>query len=281
MTITISLISSLSVFLIWLGLKPTNHLESLFSKKVIRKIWEKKEVGLELPRWVYGLSGAVLFYIVLSIFVSYQAGLFSLPFGYFLAVKLPNLIQQWRTNFKKKKLLEEMEGAMMVISATVRGGSTLLDSFSQAAKYVHSPLKEELETVVNQVRYGGLTLSKALELFAKKWDAREVNMLYHATSLATEFGGQEVPEVMRSVANSIREGKQVEEKIKAKTTYQKWSGVIISGVPIGILIIFKLMSPQIFETLVTDAKPFLLIGIVLMVIGWYMVFRILNKIEEF
>ncbi|NDI36641.1 type II secretion system F family protein [Chengkuizengella sediminis] len=163
-----------------------------------------------------------------------------------------------------------------MISSTVRGGLTLLDAYKSTINYVSSPLKEEFETIVNQVQYGGKTLSQALKAFSQKYESPEIEMLYHATYLATTVGGKEVPTVMKSLSNSIRERKQIDKKIKAKTTYQRISAVTISIIPIMILFTFKFMAPELYQSLLHEARIFFVIGILLTAFAWYFIFKIMN-----
>ncbi len=273
MTFIISLLIFISLLFIWIGFIPVS--------KMILKTKKEKTRNVGYTSWMFDLLGVFGLFMIINLFFSVNVALISLPFGALLGRKVPLAIKKWKKYFLRKRVLEELEGATMVISSTVRGGYTLLDAFNQAQKYVRSPLKEEFEAIVNQVQYGGSSLKDALKLFTDRWKSSEIDMLYHATYLATEFGGKEVPKILRSVSNTIRERKQVEEKIKAKTTYQRISALTISLLPVVILLVFKTLSPDIYETLLGESRIFLLIGISLTIVGWYMVFNIMNKIEDF
>ncbi|MDP5276125.1 type II secretion system F family protein [Chengkuizengella axinellae] len=220
--------------------------------------------------------GALITFLIFNLVLSFKMGLMAAPFGLLLAKKIPVLVKKWRFYFLRKKVLEELEGACMVISSTVRGGLTLLDAYKSTINYVSSPLKEEFETIVNQVQYGGRTLAEAVKGFSKKYESPEIEMLYHATYLATTVGGKEVPSIMKNLSNSIRERKQIDKKIKAKTTYQRISAVTISLIPIMILFTFKFMAPELYQSLLFDARIFLVIGILLTVVAWYFIFKIMN-----
>ncbi|MFT9486615.1 MAG: type II secretion system F family protein [Tepidibacillus sp.] len=264
----------ISILFITIGIIPT-------SKFILNQQTNKKLSIQELPAWFYDLLGALLVFLIVNLTSTTKTALMLMPIGLLLPRKLPALIQKWKVHFHRKKLLDELEGATMVISSTVRGGFTLLDAYNQTSGYVRSPLKEELENIVQQVKYGGKTLSEALKEFSRKWESPEIDMLAHATKLATEFGGTEVPEIMRSVSKSIQERKQAEKKIKAKTTYQRISATAISIMPLFIVLGFKFMAPEIYYSLTHEAKTFFYIGLALTVFGWYGVFKIMNDIEEF
>lgn len=88
-------------------------------------------------------------------------------------IKAPGLIAKWQRYFQRKKLLEELEGACLVIASTVRGGLTLLEAYRTAAKHARPPLKKELENIVDQVQYGGKTIGQAVKEFAERWDSPE------------------------------------------------------------------------------------------------------------
>lgn len=276
MGIVIFLLTFLSVVLIVYSLVPQRN--GLLA--IIGQVSKKVAADKEIPPWVIPVAGAVGMFLLVTLIFQPVYGLITAPVGFLLAKHAPKQIAKWRLYFYRKKLLDEMEGACMVIASTVRGGLTLLDAYRTTAGYVKSPLKEEFQIIVDQVQYGGKSMGEAVGDFAKRWKAQEIEMLAHATNLAARVGGKDVPRIMTSVSNSIRERKQIDKKIKAKTTYQRISGFMISAVPILILGVFKLMSPDIYDTLMNEGRIFLVAGIAFTVIGWYLIFKIMN-IEEF
>lgn len=272
MIYAIPLMTFLSAFLFVLSLAPQSRL-------VLEKQTQEKQKR-EIPPWLMDMVGAVVAFLIITLIFGPLYGLIAMPVGLLLGRKVPEQVVKWQRFFYRKKLLEELEGACLVIASTVRGGLTLLEAFRTAAKHARQPLDKELENIVDQVQFGGKTIGQAVKEFAKRWESPELEMLAHATHLASSIGGKEVPKVMQSVSNSIRERKQIDKKIKAKTTYSRISALVISLVPIMILIVFRIMSPELYETLMGEAKVFFFIGVCLTVVGWYFVFKIMN-IEEF
>ncbi|MDP5276563.1 type II secretion system F family protein [Chengkuizengella axinellae] len=274
MPLMISVMIFLSAFIMTVSLVPEST--RMFQ---VQKKDEEKDMTKLFPI-ILDLSGAVFVFLLISYSLSMVWGLMISPMGLLLARKLPALVNQWKYYFMRKKCLEQLEGACLVISSTVRSGLTLLEAYRSAIGYVHSPLKEELEFIVNEVQFSGKSLSGALKNFSEKWRSPETEILYHATYLASTVGGKEVPNVMQSVSNSIRERKQIDKKIKAKTTYQRISAITISILPIVILMIFKFMAPDLYITLLGEGRIFLIIGIIISCIAWYFIFKIMN-FEEF
>ena len=272
MIYAIPLMAFLSVFLFVLSLVPQSRF--ILEKKI--QIKEKQEI----PPWLLDVVGAAVAFLIITLIFGPIYGVIAMPVGLILARKAPGQIAKWQRFFQRKKLLEELEGACLVISSTVRGGLTLLEAYRTAAKHARPPLKRELENIVDQVQYGGKTVGQAVKEFADRWESPELEMLAHASQLASSIGGKDVPKVMQSVSNSIRERKQIDKKIKSKTTYSRISAFVISLVPIFILLVFRYMAPDLYETLMGEAKVFFFVGVCLTIIGWYFVFKIMN-IEEF
>lgn len=274
MTILSTLLVMVGILMIALALQPVPAL-------VFGKEKHLKTKRFTFPPWGVDLLGAIAAFALSSLLSgSVLIGLIAPPFGVLLARRLPEIIAKWRLFFLRRKLLEELEGACIVISSSVRSGMTLLEAYRTAASLARDPLRRELQTVVEEVEYGGKPLEKALKAFAERWKASETEILAHATAMAVRVGGSEVPNIMASVANSVRERKQMEKKIRAKTLYQRISAVSISLIPIVILFTFKLMSPELYRALVFEAREFFFVGVILTLAGWIMVFKIMN-IEEF
>ncbi|MFS1511531.1 type II secretion system F family protein [Chengkuizengella sp. SCS-71B] len=274
MPLVIAVLIFLSVFIILVSFIPE-------SKKIFSQYNKgNKKYLIQIQPIMIDIIGAMFVFIIVSLIFSIKWGMICLPIGLLLTRKILTLVEKWKFYFLRKKILEQLEGACLVISSTVRGGLTLLEAYRSTISYVQSPLKEEMEVIVNEVQFSGKSLSEALKSFSEKWKSPEIEILYHATYLAATIGGKEVPGVMQSVSNSIRERKQIDKKIKAKTTYQRLSAITISILPVAILLIFKFMAQDLYNTLLGDGRIFLIIGILIACLAWYFIFKIMN-FEEF
>lgn len=194
------------------------------------------------------------------------------PAGSYLARRL-------KKESTKRAILSGLEGACTVIATALRSGRELISALEGAVRYAKPPLKEELGDVLGNVKLGK-PLGDAFGDFARRWPSPETELLAFAFDLASRLGGSAVPKTILSVTTSVRERFEQEHLIRAKTTYQRISGAIVSLVPLWCIGMMRLLSPGFFTSSFSgEGRLWLLLGTLFLVAGWIAVYRSVRSEE--
>lgn len=226
------------------------------------------------PGVVAGAVVAVLagWAVLGNLFAGIVMGLL-VPAGSYLARKL-------REGSMRRAVLSGLEGACTVIATALRSGQELISALEGAVRYARSPLREELSEVLGSVKLGK-PLGEAFGDFARRWPSSETKLLAFAFNLASRLGGSAVPKTILSVTTSVRERFEQEHLIRAKTSYQRTSGVIVSIVPLWCLGMMRFLNPGFFSSLFSgEGRLWLFLGLIFLVAGWAAVYRAVRS-EEF
>ena len=90
--------------------------------------------------------------------------------------------------------------------------------------------------------------------------------------------GGNLGEILDTVADTMRERIRIRGEIATLTAQQKLTGIVIGLLPIGVGVLFQIMSPGYINPLFTTltGKVMLGIAVVLEVVGVLVIQRILN-----
>lgn len=196
--------------------------------------------------------------------------------GVLLAPKLRQTLFRYLFKRKLDRLRDDLEIAVHMIAANLRSGQTLLNAILMSNVYVSQPLRGELIELIQRVRVGELSLEESLKRFSTRYPSPETALFAHTVLLASQMGGAMVPQVIESLAQTIRERKLFEKKVRAKTTSQRIGAIMATTAPFLILIVMAFFAPNLFQTILTEGRGYLYFGLFLVALAWVLTMRILN-----
>jgi tight adherence protein B len=76
----------------------------------------------------------------------------------------------------------------------------------------------------------------------------------------------------------MRERERIRGEIRTLTSQQRLTGYVIGGIPIGLLVIFNIISPEFARLLFTDSWGHMMLATagVMEAIGFFIINRIVN-----
>lgn len=206
-------------------------------------------------------------------------------FGYVLAIaggvvgyNLPKFYLKNKRQSRVDKLNAQLPEALMNISNSLKAGFGLLQALSAAAEQLSHPISTELGRTIHEMNIGS-SAEEALLGLSERADSYDLDIVVTAILVQRTVGGN-LGEILDTVADTMRERIRIRGEIQTLTAQQKLTGLVIGLLPIGLGILFQIMSPGYISPLFTTLTGQLLIGaaIVMEVIGLLVIQRIL-KIE--
>ncbi len=217
-----------------------------------------EQAGLELQeRTYYLLSLAFGLIVALGIIIGglpiYVAlgGAIAGGFGF------PRWVLSFLAKRRQKKFTEEFANAVDIIVRGIKSGLPLNDCLQIIAAETQEPVRSEFSEIVEQQRIG-VTISQALEKLYKRVPLEEVNFFAIVIAIQQQSGGN-LAEALSNLSGVLRDRKRLRGKIKAFSAEAKSSAGIIASLPIAVMLIVYVTTPDYISLLWTNPTGNLLL----------------------
>ena len=191
---------------------------------------------------------------------------------------LPKFYLKHRRESRINKLNAQLPEALMNISNSLKAGFGLLQALSSAADQLSHPISTELTRTIHEMNVGS-SAEVALLALSDRAGSYDLDIVVTAILVQRTVGGN-LGEILDTVADTMRERIRIRGEIQTLTAQQKLTGLVIGLLPVGLGVLFQIMSPgyisPLFQTL--TGKFLLGVAVVMEVIGVMIIQRIL-KIE--
>jgi tight adherence protein B len=192
-------------------------------------------------------------------------GAFIVGFGF------PRFILNFLIKRRQKKFVSHFADGMDIIVRGVRTGLPLGDCLKIIAHESPDPLGAEFRRVV-EAEGLGVPIEICLEQMYERIPTSEVNFFATVLNIQKTTGGH-LGESLSNLSSVLRSRKILAEKIKALSAEAKMSAIIIGSLPIVVMLLISIMSPDYMDELYTTERgqTNLMIGAGMMVMGiWIM-----------
>jgi tight adherence protein B len=179
---------------------------------------------------------------------------------------------------KKRRRLAQFEkqfpDALDILTGALRAGLAFSGAIQVVAEECPKPVSKEFTIVFEENRLG-LDMKEALRNLAARVDSSELRMFVTAVILQRETGGN-LSEVLEGTAHIIRDRFRILGEVRALTAQQRFSGMVLSILPLAMAALISVMAPEYMKTLLQDPMgPYLIAGgLALQVIGFLIIRKI-------
>jgi tight adherence protein B len=165
---------------------------------------------------------------------------------------------------------------MDIIVRGVRTGLPLGDCLKIIAHESPDPLGTEFRRVVEGEGLG-IPIEVCLEQLHERMPISEVNFFATVLNIQKTTGGN-LGESLANLSNVLRGRKLLREKIKALSAEAKMSAIIIGALPIVVMTLVTIASPEYMSELYTTPTGHrnMMIGAGMMVLGTLMMRKMIN-----
>ncbi len=177
---------------------------------------------------------------------------------------------------RQKKFTENFADAMDIIVRGVRTGLPLGDCLKIIAHESPEPIKGEFMRVI-EAEGVGVPIEMCLERMYERIPVSEVNFFATVLNIQRSTGGN-LGESLANLSNVLRGRKLLREKIKALSAEARMSAIIIGALPIIVMVLVTIASPDYMTELYTTKTGHrnLMIGAGMMICGSLMMRKMIN-----
>jgi len=193
----------------------------------------------------------------------------------------PRFYLKRRQGKRLKAFATQLPDTITLLANSLRAGSSFLQGIELVTREGRPPISEEFERVVREMQLG-MALQPALNNLARRVDSEDLDLVVTAISIQSQVGGN-LATVLDSIAHTIRERVRLIGEINTLTAMQRYSGYVITALPVGLGLILLVISPGYMGPLFERPPEafglplgviFLLVGLFMMSMGYFFIRRI-------
>jgi tight adherence protein B len=181
-----------------------------------------------------------------------------------------------RITSRTRKMESQLAELLQMLASALRAGFGLVQAMEQASDQLPAPISIELRRAMRDMAMGA-SVEAALGSLNQRVGSRDFDIVITAILIQRAVGGN-LAEILDNVAHTMRERERIRGEIRTLTSQQRLTGYVIGGIPIALLGIFLVISPDFAMLLFTDpwGRMMLAAAGVMEVIGFFVISRIVN-----
>ena len=176
--------------------------------------------------------------------------LVALAFGFSAGFGVPRWLLNYLKKRREQKFLEGLPDAVDVIVRGIKAGLPLLDCLKMIAAEAQEPVRGEFRSIV-ETQAIGMPIGEACAKLYERMPIPETNFFGIVISIQQKAGGN-LSEALGNLSRVLRDRKKMKAKIVAMSQEAKASAAIIAALPLCVMGLVYLTSPNYIELLWTE-----------------------------
>ena len=200
-----------------------------------------------------------------------------------LGLYAPRFYLKRRQASRLKAFAAQLPDTITLLANSLRAGSSFLQGMELVTREARPPISEEFERVVREMQLG-VALHPALNNLVRRMQSEDLELMVTAIQIQSQVGGN-LATVLDAIAHTIRERIRLFGEIQTLTAMQRYSGYVITLLPVGLAGLLFLISPT-YIAVMLERPPdmfglpmgivFFLVGLISMGIGYLFIRRIVD-----
>lgn len=236
-----------------------------------------EQAGLAWTRRTFFTFGAVAGLVVAMLAWFLGLPLYAVPLLAFAgALGLPFWIVNRMRKRRMKKFLIAFPGAVDIIVRGIKAGLPLNDCLRIIANEAQEPVRTEFK-LIHERQAMGQSLGDAITRLPERVPNAEANFFTIVIAMQQRTGGN-LAEALANLSTVLRERAKMRGKIKAMSSEAKASAYIIGALPVIVMALVYITSPDYIVPLFTDSIGHVILGAsaIWMLIGIFVMRRMIN-----
>ncbi len=235
------------------------------------------QAGVSWTKQQFMIGSAIFGLVVAAIVLILDVGLFAaLGAGFAAGAGLPRWVLSYLKRRRERLFVDRFPDAIDVVVRGIKSGLPLGDSMRVIASESPEPLRSEFRHIM-ETQAVGVPLGEACVKLYDRMPLPEANFFAIVIAIQQKSGGN-LSEALGNLSKVLRDRKKMKGKIKAMSTEATASAAIIGALPIAVMSVVYLTSPDYIALLWTDRLGQMMLGAsaVWMSIGVFVMKQMIN-----
>lgn len=173
--------------------------------------------------------------------------------GALIGAIVPNRFVSFKKNQRLKAFNNQLGDTVTLLANSLRSGYSLLQSMEMVSRESAPPVSQEFRRVVQEVGLG-LSLEEGLINMLRRVPSDDLDLLVTAINIQFEVGGN-LADILDTIGFTIRERVRIKGQIRVLTSQARYSGYVITLLPIVVAIIITTINPEYMAPIFTFGLP--------------------------
>ncbi len=200
-----------------------------------------------------------------------------------LGLYFPRFYLKRRQGKRLQAFKDQLPDTITLLANSLRAGSSFLQGIELVTREAQPPIGVEFERVVREMSLG-MALQPALNNLARRVASEDLELMVTAINIQSQVGGN-LATILDSIAFTIRERIRIQGEIQTLTAMQRYSGYVITLLPVGLAGLLFLISPTYISAMLNNPPGlfglpmgviFFAIGLISMGFGYLFIRRIVD-----
>jgi tight adherence protein B len=196
-----------------------------------------------------------------------------------VAAYSPFLVLEIKRKRKIAAFNQHLPDSIDMIARSLRAGHSMIAAINIVAEHAVDPVGPEFAEVFRKQNFG-LPIRDALMELLERIPSQDMRVLATAILVQKDTGGN-LAEILDRTVKVIRERLRIQGEIRTHTAQGRMTGWILCALPVVMLVLINMVNPGYSDVLFHDpfGRELLYVGIVLLLIGGFLIRAIVNGIE--
>ena len=155
---------------------------------------------------------------------------------------LPGLYVKLRQRARLSAFNARLGDTITMLANSLRSGYSLPQGMDMVAREQPSPVAEEFARVVREIGLG-LSTEEALANLVRRVPSEDLDLMVTAINVQHEVGGN-LAQILDAIGLTIRERVRIKGEINALTATVRFSGYVVSLMPVALTAILFIIRPE-------------------------------------
>jgi tight adherence protein B len=197
-----------------------------------------------------------------------RGDIISATIGGLVGFFIPRFYVNREVNQRLYKFESQLPDTLMLWVNALRSGFSVMQAMEAIAKDSPEPTMTEFRRIVKEVQLG-IDMEDALDHLLNRIQSEDLDLVVTAVNIQREVGGN-LAEILEVISHTIRERIKLKGEIRVLTSQGRYTGYLISFLPIGLAFFLNFASPGYMGQMIESRRcgwPLMGVGLALIGMG--------------
>lgn len=155
---------------------------------------------------------------------------------------IPSFWMRFRRQRRKQDFGDQLPETLDLLTASMRGGFSLVQSLANVAGDTQEPTRTELRRVFQEIQLG-LGVTQALDNLVQRMESADLDLVVTAIKIHARVGGN-LGQILENISATMRERAKLRREVRVITSMQRISSWVIGALPFALAMIIFTINPS-------------------------------------